>query len=89
VVEGDAEALASQYRARLHRVEDAAGCLGIEILRGLDRRDEFVVLSRWSGREAYDAYRRGPLFREAHRRVPAGLRVAREERATDAWEPLS
>jgi len=89
VVEGDAEALAAQYRARMHRADAAAGCLGVEILRNVERRYEFVVISRWSDREAYDAWRRGPLFREAHRRVPAGLRIDREERATDAWELLS
>ena len=89
VVEGDADALAAQYRGRLHRADGAAGCLGIEILRHVDRPDEFVVMSRWSGREAYAAYRRGPLLREAHRRMPAGLRIDREERATDAWERLS
>jgi heme-degrading monooxygenase HmoA len=89
VVEGDAEALAAQYRARLHRADGASGCVGIEILRNVDRPEEFVVISRWSNREAYEAWRRGPLFREAHRRIPAGLRIDREERATDAWEPLA
>ena len=64
--------LAAQYRARMHRADAAAGCLGIEVLRNVERRDEFVVISRWSDRQSYDAWRRGPLFREAHRRVPAG-----------------
>ncbi len=89
VVEGDPEALAAQYRARLHRAEETRGCLGVEVLRNLDRPEEFVVVSRWNGREAYDAYRRGPAFREAHRCIPAGMRIDREERATDAWERIS
>ena len=89
VVEGDADALAARYRERLHQADQAAGCLGVEILRHVDRPEEFVVISRWSGREAYEAYRRGPSFWEAHRRVPPGLRIDRQERATDAWERLS
>ena len=89
VVEGDADALAARYRERLQRADQAAGCPGVEILRHVDRPEEFVVISRWSGKEAYQAYRSGPLFREAHRRVPPGLRIDRQERATDAWERLS
>lgn len=89
VAEGDPEALAAQYRARLHRAEETPGCLGVEVLRNLERPAEFVVVSRWSAREAYDAYRRGPAFREAHRRMPSGMRIDRQERATDAWEPIS
>lgn len=89
VTGGDADALAAQYCRRLHRAEESVGCLGIEVLRHLDRPEEFVVVSRWTGRDAYEAYRRGPAFREAHRRVPAGLRIDREERATEAWEPIS
>jgi hypothetical protein len=47
------------------------------------------MISRWSGTEFCQAYRSGPLFREAHRRVPPGLRIDRQERAADAWERLS
>ena len=89
VIEGDPESLAAQYRARLHRAEEAAGCLGVEVLRNLERPSEFVVVSRWEGLSSYQAYRRAAAFREAHRRIPAGLRVDREERATDAWERIS
>ena len=89
VVGGDADGLAARYRERLHRADEAAGCLGIEILRNVDRPEEFVVISRWTARAAYEAYRRGPLFREAHRRIPPGVRIDREERSTDAWERLS
>ena len=34
----------------LHRADEATGCLGIETLRNVDRPDEFVVISRWTGR---------------------------------------
>ena len=89
VVEGSAEQLAEQYRGRIRRADAAPGCLGVEVLRNVHRPDEFVVYTRWTDRGAYDAYRRSGAWREAHQRVPAGLRIDREERATDVWEQLS
>ena len=77
VVGGDADALALQYRNRVGLVDALPGCLGVEILRHVDRPEEFVVLTRWTDDDAYTAYRAHPAFRQAHRaiaRLP-GLRI--------------
>jgi len=92
VTSGNANLLADLYRSR-GRVADAQpGCLGVEILRHLDRPDEFTVLTRWTDRAAYECYRAPPSFREAHarvREVPGGIRIDRAERSVDWYEVLS
>ena len=92
VISGNADALAEQYRRRGRIAETMAGCLGVEILRHMERLDEFVVYTRWVDRAAYEQYRRHPAFREAHahiRDIPGGLRIAAEERTVDWYEVLS
>ena len=90
VVAGDAEALAEQYRHRRGLADREPGCLGVEILRHLERPAEFVVVTRWVDESAYVAYRAGPAFRAAHQALAAlsGLRIDRETRRTDCYEVL-
>lgn len=91
VLHGDAEALAERYRRRERLAESVPGCLGIEVLRYLERPDEFVVTARWVNGEAYEAYRRHPAFRAAHARVRdlPDLRIDPDRRAIDRYEVLS
>ncbi|HEX8684358.1 MAG TPA: antibiotic biosynthesis monooxygenase family protein [Ardenticatenaceae bacterium] len=92
VTSGNADALAEQYRSRSHLAETVPGCLGVEVLRGLDQPDEFMVYTRWTDRAAYEHYRKDGAFREAHSRIQnisGGLKIAREERSVDWYEVLS
>jgi heme oxygenase (mycobilin-producing) len=88
VTAGSADALAEQYRRRLHAADAFPGCLGVEILRRLDAPAEFVVYTRWASADAYRAYRAAPAFREAHARIPAGLKVERVEEGVGEYEVL-
>lgn len=92
VTSGNADALAEQYGRRSHLVEKVPGCLGVEVLRGVDHPAEFMVYTRWTDRAAYEHYRKDQAFREAHRQIqniPGGLRIAREERTVEWYEVLS
>ena len=92
VTSGNADALAERYRRRTRAADALPGCLGIEVLRHLERPEGFVVVTRWSDEAAYAAYRRHPSFRAAHARIgriAGGLRVDGEERAVDRYEVLS
>ena len=91
VVGGDADALAGQYRNRAGLVDALPGCLGVEILRHLDRPEEFVVLTRWTDEDAYTAYRAHPAFRQAHRAIAhlPGLRIDPASRVVERYEVLS
>ena len=92
VTDGDAEALATQYRQRLRKAEEMPGCRGVEVLRHCERPDEFMVYTRWDDADAYERYRAHPAFRAAHERVreiPGGIRVTRVEDGVDRYEVLS
>jgi heme-degrading monooxygenase HmoA len=89
---GNADALAARYADRLGMADGADGCLGIEILRGVDRPDEFMVYSRWESADAYERYRASDAFRAAHERVrliPGGIAVERVDEGTALFEVLS
>jgi heme-degrading monooxygenase HmoA len=89
---GSADALASQYVARIGRADASPGCLGIEILRRVDAPEEFMVYSRWESAAAYDAYRASSAFREAHERIrliPGGISVERMDEGAALFEVLS
>lgn len=90
VVGGDADALAARYQARVGLVDTLPGCLGVEILRHIDRPEEFVVVTRWTDEDAYAAYRAHPAFRQAHRAIAQlpGLRIDSESRVVDRYEVL-
>ena len=79
---GNADAIAGQYRQRLRAVDEQPGFLGLEILRGQDRAEEFLVLMRWSDREAFEAYRRSEAFKRAHGRIAALSGPTRVDRET-------
>jgi heme-degrading monooxygenase HmoA len=75
----------------LRRAEAAPGCLGIEILRHLERSGEFVVYSRWRALDDYEAYRGSDAFKAAHSRIGAMSTTVKvsHDRALDAYEVLS
>jgi heme-degrading monooxygenase HmoA len=80
ITSGNADAVAAQYQQRSRLVEQAPGFLGIEILRGQDQRDEFLVCMRWVDRAAFEAYHGSALFRQAHRaiaKIPGPTRIDR------------
>ena len=92
VTRGSADALAEQYRQRLHLADAMPGCRGIEILREAGAGDEFIVYSRWDDRDAYERYRRGPAFRQAHERIreiPGGIAVERVGDGVEVFEVLA
>ena len=91
VVGGDADALAQRYRNRVSLVDALPGCLGVEILRHVDRPEEFIVVTRWSDEAAYTAYRVHPAFRQAHQAIAQlpGLRIDPESRVVERYEVLS
>ena len=92
VMSDNADALAERYQRRGRVAETVPGCLVVEVLRHLERPDEFVVVTRWVDEASSAASRRHPAFRAAHAGIgwiAGGLRVVREERAVDRYEVLS
>jgi heme-degrading monooxygenase HmoA len=92
VLTGSADALADQYRSRSRLAEAQPGILGIEILRNLERADEFVVYTRWQSKLDFERYRSSPAYRKAHARIgdiPGGIQIDPETRVVEHYEVLS
>ncbi len=78
ITSGNADAVAEQYRQRSRLVEQVPGFPGVEILRGHDQPDEFLVFMRWADCACFEAYRRSSSFKEAHhsiRSIPGQVRI--------------
>lgn len=92
VLTGNADGLADQYRSRSRVVEAQPGFLGIEILRNLERPDEFVVYTRWQSKKEFEQYRHSPAYRAAHVRIghiPGGIHIDPDTRVVEHYEVLS
>lgn len=75
VTEENAEAFEQQFAQRESHVHKAEGYAGFELLRR-DAEGEYIVLSRWQTKEAYEAWRDGDLFKKSHRHVGAKGQLA-------------
>lgn len=70
-----AAALEGRFAERLPLVAGAPGFLGFELLRPLEGSDQYLSISRWADRAAFDAWVAGSANAQAHGR-PAGSRPA-------------
>ncbi len=69
------EAFERTFLERESHVHKAEGFAGFELLRR-DRDGEYVVLTRWESKEAFDAWASSDLFKQSHRhteRNPIGM----------------
>jgi heme oxygenase (mycobilin-producing) len=58
--------LAHRFAARAGAVDGQPGFVGFELLRPLDGRDQWLVVTRWADEESYEAWRTSPAFGHGH-----------------------
>jgi heme-degrading monooxygenase HmoA len=63
------------FLGRDSRLTEAEGFAGFDLLRR-DRDGEYVVLTRWESNEAFQAWLKSDLFKEAHRHTEGGNSAA-------------
>ena len=51
-----------------HRMDKVSGCLGFELLRN-EAGGEYLVVTRWDTRAAYEDWRASDAFQQAHARA--------------------
>src|SRR5271163_2836155 len=71
VREGSGDELARRFAKRAGAVDDADGFEGFELLQPNDRRDVWLVLTRWRDEESFDAWVSSPAFAHGHRGASA------------------
>ena len=77
VDEEGAAALEEAFRDRIGLVEGWPGFLGLEVLRHRRRAGTYLMVSRWSSKETFQAYMRSEAHDRSHARMPAGPHAPR------------
>ena len=77
VPDAGADALEQAFRDRLGAVDDWPGFLGLEVLRHRRRAGTYLMVSRWTTKETFQAYMRSAQHRTSHGRIPGGEHAPR------------
>lgn len=59
--------LARRFAARAGAVDDQAGFEGFELLKPIDERNTWLVITRWTDDESFQAWVSSPAFGHGHR----------------------
>ncbi len=70
------------FRSRAHAIDRIPGFLSMRVLKPEAPGGDYLVVSEWSAREAFEGWRQSPEFLEGHRRGFEDVRRAREEGRT-------
>ena len=75
VANGMADEVKAALVARPHRVEGAAGFLGMDVISPVDNPEEIWLFTRWADEASYHAWHAGPGRRESQQSIPRGLKL--------------
>jgi heme oxygenase (mycobilin-producing) len=64
--------LARRFAARAGAVDDQPGFEGFELLRPTDERNTWLVITRWTDDESFQAWVSSPAFGQGHRSEAQG-----------------
>lgn len=68
VPEGAGDELAKRFAARAGAVDDQEGFEGFELLRPVDGRNQWLVVTRWRDKAAFDGWFNSQAFQHGHAR---------------------
>jgi heme-degrading monooxygenase HmoA len=77
------------FRRRPHLVDRAAGFVRMEVLSPRDRPEEIWLVTWWTDPDSYRTWHRGHSYRESHKGIPKGLKLARGETIVREFEQVS
>lgn len=66
------------FRSRAHSIDGAPGFRRMFVLRPQRDGDDYLVVSFWADRAAFDTWSKSPAFLDGHRRGFDDIRKARE-----------
>jgi heme-degrading monooxygenase HmoA len=72
-----ADALEDAFRDRLGAVDRWPGFLGLEVLRHRRRAGSYLMISRWTSKDAFQDYMRSAVHKTSHDRIPSGPHAPR------------
>ncbi len=63
------------FRQRPHRVDDAPGFLGMEVMHPQGNPAEIWLFTRWRDTGSYEQWHRGHHYQASHVGIPKGLKL--------------
>lgn len=66
------------FRTRAHAIDRLPGFIAMRVLQPQTEGGDYLVVSEWASRDAFDGWRQSPEFLEGHRRGFEDVRAARE-----------
>lgn len=67
------------FRERPHLVEEAAGFVRLDVLSPEANPDQIWLLTYWTDQASFEQWFRTHRYQEAHKGVPAGLRLVSDQ----------
>jgi heme-degrading monooxygenase HmoA len=89
VANGMVDEVKEAFRKRPHHVDRAIGFVRMEVLSPRDRPEEIWLVTWWTDRDSYRAWHRSHSYRESHKGIPRGLKLARGETVVREFEHVS
>ena len=65
--------IAHRFAARAGSVDGQPGFLGFELLKPIDGREQWLVVTRWTDEESYESWRTSPAFGHGHGGQPGSV----------------
>jgi heme-degrading monooxygenase HmoA len=75
VSNGMSEEVRAAFVERPHLVDDAPGFVRMEVVRPIDDRDEFWLLTWWRDEASFREWHHSHLYRDSHSGIPRGLKL--------------
>ena len=77
-----AEEFEQRFATRAGKIKDQDGFEAFELMRPADGKDRYVVYTRWTSKDAFEAWMRSPDFAAGHRQHAEGGPVGT---ASEIW----
>jgi heme-degrading monooxygenase HmoA len=75
VANGMSEEVREAFAARPHLVDASPGFVRMEVVRPVDDRDEFWLLTWWHDEASFREWHHSHLYRDSHKGIPRGLKL--------------
>ncbi len=69
------DSVKNAYCERPHIVENAAGFVRLDVLSPLENPNEIWLITYWADESSFQEWYRTHQFKEAHSKIPAGLKL--------------
>lgn len=86
VANGMRDDVAAAFRARPHKVDDAAGFIRMEVAQASADADTFLLTTWWRDEASFTAWHRSHAYHDAHAGMPKGLKLVPKSSSVESFQ---